>query len=81
MIESSTIIPRTTIRAARDTVLRSIPVRNITATATAVHTGTPELAINADLIGKSISMTSITTSIDITRSLRKEITEDFTTHG
>ena len=81
MMESSTIIPRTTISAASDTVFRSMPVMNITANANAVHTGTPELAINADLIGKSISITRMTTSIDITRSRKNEITEFPTTFG
>ena len=81
MMESSTIIPSTTIRAARVTVFRSRPTRYITATATAVHTGTPELAMRADLSGKSISITKITTSMEMTRSRRKENTESSTTFG
>ena len=81
MMESSTIIPRTTMSAASETVLRSIPAMNITARATAVHTGTPELAIRADFIGKSISITRMTTSMEITRSLRNERTDTPTTFG
>ena len=63
------------------TVLSPIPVRYMTARATAVHTGTPELAMSADFMGKSISITRITTTIEITRSLRKENTELRTSLG
>ena len=81
MMESSTIIPSTTIRAASVTVFRFMPVRNIIPMATAVHTGTPELAIRADLTGNSRSITKITTSIEMTRSLRNDHTEVPTTLG
>ena len=72
MMESSTIIPKTTIKEAKVTVLRSMPKRYIKAKATAVQTGTPELAIRAERIGKSISITKITTAIEISKSRRKE---------
>ena len=81
IMESSTIIPSTTISAASDTVFSSILVRYITARAMAVHTGTPELAIAAERKGKSISITPMTTSMDIRRSLRNENTERPTTRG
>ena len=81
IMESSTIIPSTTISAARVTVLRSIFTMNITAKATAVHTGTPELAMSADFMGNSIIITRITTNIEITRSRRNENTESDTTFG
>ena len=81
MTESSTIIPSTTIRAAKVTVLRSIPIRYITAIAMVVQIGTPELAIRADFNGKRISMTSITTSMAITRSLTNAHTDVSTTLG
>ena len=81
MMESSTIMPSTTIRAASVTVLRSMPVRYMTARATAVHTGTPELAMSAERIGKSISITKMTTSIEMTRSRRNENTDVPTTLG
>ena len=54
---------------------------NITAKATAVHTGTPELAMSADFMGNSIIITRITTNIEITRSRRNENTESDTTFG
>ena len=78
---SSTIIPSTTISPANVTVFSPIPVRNMTARATAVQTGTPELAIRADLTGKSMSITRMTTIIDITRSRRNENTELRTSLG
>ena len=81
MMESSTIMPSTTIRAARVTVFTSMPTKNIIARAMAVHTGTPELAMRADLMGNIITITSMTTSIDISRSLTKENTEVATTRG
>ena len=81
MTESSTIIPSTTIRAARVTVFRSIPIRYMTAMAMIVQIGTPELAIRADFNGKRISMTSITTIIAITRSLTNAQTDVSTTLG
>ena len=81
MMESSTIIPSTTIRPASVTVFSPIPVRYMTARAIAVHTGTPELAISAERIGESMSITRITTNIEISRSLRKENTEFLTSFG
>ena len=81
MTESSTIIPSTTIRAASVTVLRSIPIRYMIAMAMAVQIGTPELAIRADLSGKRISITSMTTIMAITRSLTNAHTEVSTTLG
>ena len=80
-MESSTIIPSTTIRAARETVFRHIPKRYIQARAIAVQTGTPEDAMSAERMGKSRSITRITTSIDISKSLRKDQTESPTTFG
>ena len=81
MTESSTIIPSTTMSAARVTVLRSIPIRYMMAMAMIVQIGTPELAIRADLSGKRISMTRITTIIAITRSLTNAHTDVSTTLG
>jgi len=80
-MESSTIIPRTTIRPARVTVFSSILVRYITARDIAVMIGRPEDAINAERKGNSRSITRTTTSIDIRRSLRKDETESPTTFG
>ena len=81
MTESSTIIPSTTMSAARVTVLRSIPIRYMMAMAMIVQIGTPELAIRADFSGKRISMTRITTIIAITRSLTNAHTDVSTTLG
>ena len=81
MMESSTIIPSVTISAARVTVFRSICVTNITAMAMAIHTGTPELAMSAERRGKSRSITTMTTSIAISRSRRKDHTDIATTLG
>ena len=81
MTESSTIMPSTTISAASDTVFSGMSVRNIIASAIAVHTGTAELAISADFNGKSSSITAMTTSMEITRSRRKDHTELPTTLG
>ena len=81
MMESSTIMPSTAIRAARETILTCIPVKNIRASATAMQTGTPELAMSAERIGKSSSITRITTSIEISRSRMKDMTERWTTLG
>ena len=67
--------------AASVTVLRGIPVMYITAIATAIHTGTPELAMRADRMGNSISITTMTTSMDMRRSLRKLHTLVPTTWG
>ena len=80
-MESSTIIPSTTMRAARVTVFRGIPIRNIAARATAVQTGTPEEATAALLKGKSRSITKMTTRMEIKRSRRKLSTEVRTTRG
>ncbi len=69
------------MRAASDTVFRQIPKVYIRATAIAVQTGTPELAMSAERIGKSSSITAITTSIEMTRSRRNDHTEVPTTLG
>ena len=69
------------MRAARVTVLRFIPEKYITAIVMTVHTGTPELAIIAERNGKSISITKITTSIEMTKSLMKDQTDLLTTFG
>ena len=81
MMESSTIIPKTAISAARVTVLSSIPATYITAIVAAVQIGTPELAIRAERIGKRRSITIMTTIIEIKRSLRKSHTDCLTTFG
>ena len=81
MMESSTIMPSTAISAARETTLTCMPVTYIAASATAMHTGTPELAISADRIGKSSSITRITTSMAIKRSRMNDMTERCTTLG
>ena len=81
MIESSTIIPSTTIRAARVTMFMGMLSRYIAASEVAVHTGTPVHAIIADLSGKSINITIMTTRMDTSRSLRKFTTERLTTLG
>ena len=67
--------------AARETVFRQMPQKYIRAMAMAVQTGTPEEAISAERIGKSMSITKMTTSIEITRSRRKDHTESPTTLG
>ena len=81
MTESSTIIPSTTMSAAKVTVFRSMPIRYMMAMAMEVQIGTPELAISADFNGKRISMTSMTTIIAMTRSLTKAHTDVSTTLG
>ena len=81
MIELSTIMPRTTISAASVTVLSSMPNKYISPSVMAVQIGTPEPATSAVRNGKSRSITAITTSIDSTRSRRKEITDLLTTLG
>ena len=81
MMESSTIIPKTTINAARVTVFNGMPATNMIATATAVQTGTPDDAMRAGLRGKSMSMTRMTTMIDIIKSLRKLSTATYTIFG
>ena len=43
--------------------------------------GSPELAIRAVRKGKSISMTAMTTTMEMSRSRRKELTERCTTLG
>ena len=57
---------------ANVTVFSSIPVKNMTATVTAVMTGRPELAMRADFRGNSSSMTAMTTSMEMSRSVRNE---------
>ena len=69
------------MRAASVTVFKSIPMRYMMAMATIVQIGTPELAIRADLNGKRISMTRITTIMAITRSLTNAHTDVSTTFG
>ena len=81
MMESSTIMPSTTISAASVTMLTCMPVIYMTASAAAVQTGTPELAISAERIGKRSSITSTTTSMAISRSRMKFITDWWTTLG
>ena len=74
-------MPRVVISAARVTVFKDMPVRDITAMAMAMQTGTPELAMRADRRGNSMSITKITTSMEIRRSRRKLQTLVFTTWG
>ena len=79
--ESSTIMPSTKMSAASVTVFSSIPVKYISPSAIAIHTGTPVLATRAVRRGKSMSMTRITTTIEMSMSRRKEETEASTTFG
>ena len=74
-------MPKTTMSAANVTVLRSMPQRYMNASVTAMQMGTPELAMRAERMGNSINMTTMTTSMEITRSRRNENTEFRTTLG
>ena len=80
-MELSTIIPSTTIKAARVTVFSSMLNVYMMASDMAVQIGIPELATKAERIGKSINMTSMTTMMEVTRSRRKDHTESPTTFG
>ncbi|MPM20071.1 hypothetical protein SDC9_66498 [bioreactor metagenome] len=80
-MELSTIIPRTTIRAASVTVFISIPSAYINAHVAAMEIGIPEAATRADFTGKSMSMTTITTRMENTRSCMNDCTESSTTFG
>ena len=81
MTLSSTIIPKTKIRAASVTVFNSIPVTNISPIQIAVQTGRPVAAMRAVRNGKNISMTAITTRIEMMMSRKNDTTESFTTFG
>ena len=48
---------------------------------TAVQTGSPELAMRAVRMGKSSSMTAMTTIMEMTKSRRNELTDFCTTLG
>ena len=61
--------------------MRSSPAKYITASVIIVQTGTPELAMSADFIGKSISITRITTRMEMNRSLIKLNIDLFTAFG
>src|SRR5574340_689686 len=78
-IELSTVIPRTTTRAARVTVLRGIPNRYIMPAEMKVFNGMTIAATSAERNGKSIIITIMITTIAIIRSRRKETTDVFTT--
>ena len=80
-IELSTTIPRTTISAAKVTVLSSIPAMYIIATEINVLSGTVIAATIALLIGNSTIITMIMMSIEISRSRRKSVTLRLTTFG
>ena len=81
IMESSTIIPNTTIMAAKVTVFNSILNKYINATQHAVQIGRPVLATRAVLIGKSIIITNITTAMEMNKSRRNEVTDLDTTCG
>ena len=74
-------MPRTTIRAASVTVFNSMPKRYISPMLTAVQTGSPELAMSALRMGKSSSMTAMTTIMEMAKSRRNELTDFCTTLG
>ena len=74
-------MPRTTIRAASVTVLSGMPVAYIAVIVRAVMTGRPDEAMRAERSGNSISITKMTTSMEISRSRRKAKTERLTTFG
>ena len=80
-MESSTIIPSTTIKAASVTVFNSIPNKYIKPILMAVQMGKPELAMRAVRMGNSNSMTAMTTIMEMSRSRRNELTDFWTTLG
>ena len=69
------------MRAAKVTVFSSMPQRYINPMLMAVQTGRPELAMSAVRKGKSSSMTTMTTIIEMSKSRRKLLTDFCTTLG
>ena len=69
------------MRAAKVTVLSSIPRRYIIAHAAAMHTGTDVDDTNAVFNGNSISITKMTMRIASMRSFRNDNTDLLTTTG
>ena len=69
-IELSTIIPRTTMRAANVTVLSSIPKANINAKVINILIGIVEPATAATLIGINAKVTKTTAKIAIPSSFK-----------
>ena len=63
------------------TVFNSMPKRYINPMLIAVQTGNPELAMSAVRIGKSSSITAITTIIEMTKSRKNALTDFSTTLG
>ena len=74
-------MPSTTMRAAKVTVFNSMPQRYIIPMLNAVQMGSPELATRAVRMGKSNSMTTMTTIMEMSRSRRKLLTDFCTTLG
>ena len=80
-IELSTIIPSTTISAARVTMFSSIPAIYITATETNVLSGMVMAATMAERRGKSTIITTMMIIMATKRSRRKLVTLRLTTFG
>ena len=78
-IELSTIMPRTTISAAKVTVLSGMPHRYITPTDMKVDNGMVMAATSAERNGKSSIITAMMMAIETKRSRRNEWTESPTT--
>ena len=79
--ESSTIMPSTTMRAAKVTVFNSMPNRYMMAHAAAMQTGTEVEETKAVRKGKRKSITRMTMMMASMRSFRKECTDLLTTTG
>ena len=80
-IELSTIIPSTTMRAARVTIFSSMPIIYMIDTETNVLRGMVTAATMAERMGKSTIMTRMMMIMAMIRSRRKEVTLSDTTLG
>ncbi len=81
MMELSTIIPSTTIKAANVTVFNGMPTAYIIPIDIKILIGMEVAATIADLKGKSSIITRITTTMETNRSRTNELTESSTTLG
>ena len=81
MMELSTIMPNTTIKAASVTVFSGMPQAYMTPIEIKTLIGMEVAATNAERNGNNTIITKITTTMDTNKSRTKELTESPTTFG